>query len=300
MKGVPYVGAPVEQLQRKAEIGLDHEIGVARGGVGDRAEVDDRLEALRWTSQSNNPPGGTMSASWRLARMRHLSSAPKWSLTAMSVRPASFRAATTFDPIKTGPPLKAEQHFAPCPRCGMPSFAPLPPRRQLGQACLVKTIGCCFDAFTRGGGLPTGAHDKRAAQPQIININSEHNVRWAIRGYPPDPDPSPTCGLAISRAATAWRRARKQRWPNRPVDLLVTSLCRRWSIICRAYAPASSGFAAGPAGGGQAMAAGGPAPGQKLRHRAGAAPHLEIGHRPGARRHPRERGLRRRGTVRSY
>ena len=37
-------------------------------------------------------------------------------------------------------------------------------------------------------------------------------------------------------------RVLKQRWPNRPVDLLVTSLCAPWSITCRASAPASSGI----------------------------------------------------------
>ena len=54
-----------------------------------------------------------MSASWRLARLRHLSSAPGWSLTAMSVRPASFRAATTFDPMNPAPPVTKIMRIPP-------------------------------------------------------------------------------------------------------------------------------------------------------------------------------------------
>src|SRR6266571_3419196 len=56
-------------------------------------------------SQSASSAGGTMSASWRLARLRHLPSWPSTSQTVTSVRPASFNAATTFDPIKPAPPV---------------------------------------------------------------------------------------------------------------------------------------------------------------------------------------------------
>src|SRR3954470_11265566 len=56
-------------------------------------------------SQSTSSPGGTTSASWRLARLRHLPSWPSRSQTATSARPASFNAATTFDPIKPAPPV---------------------------------------------------------------------------------------------------------------------------------------------------------------------------------------------------
>src|SRR5678815_147263 len=61
--------------------------------------------SLRLPSQANSSPGGTTSASRRLARLRHLSSLPKWSLTTMSLRPASFRLATTFDPMNPAPPV---------------------------------------------------------------------------------------------------------------------------------------------------------------------------------------------------
>src|SRR5258708_5778692 len=45
------------------------------------------------------------SASWRLPRLRHLPSDPSISLTTTSVCPASFRSATTFDPMNPAPPV---------------------------------------------------------------------------------------------------------------------------------------------------------------------------------------------------
>src|SRR5207248_8815664 len=61
--------------------------------------------SLRPCSHSFSSAGGTMSASWRLARLRHLPSWPSMSQTVTSARPASFNAATTFDPIKPAPPV---------------------------------------------------------------------------------------------------------------------------------------------------------------------------------------------------
>src|SRR5215207_5561559 len=61
--------------------------------------------SLRLPSQPKRSPGGTTSASRRLPRLRHFSSLPKWSLTTMSLRPASFRLATTFDPMNPAPPV---------------------------------------------------------------------------------------------------------------------------------------------------------------------------------------------------
>ena len=95
-------------------------------------------------------------------------------------------------------------------------------------------------------------------------------------------------------------RVLKQRWPNRPVDLLATSLCAplvdympgvRAGIV---WDLPRSRLAAG-----QAMGPGGPAEGHGLRHRAGPAPHLEIGDRAGAGRYPGTGGLCRRGQVRA-
>ena len=61
--------------------------------------------SLRPSSQRNRSAGGTNSASWRPARLRHLPSLPSISLTAMSARPASLRLATTFDPMNPAPPV---------------------------------------------------------------------------------------------------------------------------------------------------------------------------------------------------
>src|SRR5262252_4874576 len=61
--------------------------------------------SLRPLSQSVRPDGGTKSASWRFCRLRHLPSDPSVSLTTTSVRPASLRSATTFDPINPAPPV---------------------------------------------------------------------------------------------------------------------------------------------------------------------------------------------------
>ena len=44
-------------------------------------------------------------ASWRFCKLRHLPSVPIQSFTAMSLRPASLRLATTFDPMKPAPPV---------------------------------------------------------------------------------------------------------------------------------------------------------------------------------------------------
>ena len=95
-------------------------------------------------------------------------------------------------------------------------------------------------------------------------------------------------------------RVLKQRWPNRPVDVLVTSLCAPlvdympgvrsgivWDLPRSRLAVAKQwGLAT------DLRAAG-------LRHRAGAAPHLEIGDRAGAGRHSRAGRLCRRSPVRA-
>ena len=95
-------------------------------------------------------------------------------------------------------------------------------------------------------------------------------------------------------------RVLKQRWPNRPVDLLVTSLCAPlvdympgvragivWDLPRSRLAVAKQwGLAARAA-----------RPG--LRNRPGPAPHLEIGDCAGAGRHPGTGGLFRRSAVRA-
>ena len=86
--------------------------------------------SLRPSSQRNRSAGGTTSASCRLARLRHLPSVPSTSLTTMSVRPASFRAATTFEPINPAPPVTKSIRDLPPFRFG-PSFAPVRTGTQL-------------------------------------------------------------------------------------------------------------------------------------------------------------------------
>src|SRR5271154_2832050 len=61
--------------------------------------------SLRVSSQRISSPGGTKSANRRPVRLRHLPSLPSVSLTAISVRPASLRLATTFDPMNPAPPV---------------------------------------------------------------------------------------------------------------------------------------------------------------------------------------------------
>ena len=76
-----------------------------------RAVVDEI--APRWITASSFRPsshcrssaGGTKSTICRRARLRHLSSLPRISLTATSAHPASLRLATTFDPINPAPPV---------------------------------------------------------------------------------------------------------------------------------------------------------------------------------------------------
>ena len=106
-------GAPVEQPHRQAKIGFDHQIAVGRGGLRDRAEMDDRRRAGGPSASPSVRAGGTMSASCRLARLRHLPSWPRKSQTATSLRPASFNAATTFDPIKPAPPVTSNMTSLP-------------------------------------------------------------------------------------------------------------------------------------------------------------------------------------------
>ena len=82
MNGVRVRRAPVQQPQRQAEIGLDHLIAVGRRGLRDRAEMDDGVELAALRASRSRSDGGTKSASWRLARLRHLPSPPSMSYTA--------------------------------------------------------------------------------------------------------------------------------------------------------------------------------------------------------------------------
>src|SRR5579862_993020 len=73
--------------------------------VEEMAPICTTASSLRPSSQRKRSAGGTKSAIRRWARLCHLPSLPSMSLTAMSVRPASLRLATTFDPMNPAPPV---------------------------------------------------------------------------------------------------------------------------------------------------------------------------------------------------
>ena len=182
-----------------------------------------------------------MSASWRLARLRHLPSWPRTSQTATSARPASFSAATTFDPIKPAPPVTSNI-ACPCPDCADASFAPVPPGRQLGPSGVVKTVARRSGRFTRRRGAVTDRHRNQLSASKDMNIIQSISVTMEDRGrHPADPDrplyvdrrlrarPHRGAGAEAALAEPAGRSC----WPPR--------CARRWSITCRAFAPGSSG-----------------------------------------------------------
>src|SRR5216683_6170715 len=188
--------------------------------------------APRWMMASSRRPfsqfgssaGGTMSASRRLARLRHLPSWPSPSQTTTSARPASFSAATTFDPIKPAPPVTSNM---PSPalivRCQLcPSPAPQATwviRRGEGDFTPgLATLPRCAEQ------LPTGLENRGA---KLVDMNKDSVYRGEVE------DPTDTRPILIVpymwigdfvRGHTVVR-VLKQRWPNRPIDLLVTSLC---------------------------------------------------------------------------
>src|SRR5580700_670800 len=95
--------------------------------------------SLRPSSQRSRSDGGTKSASWHLPRLRHLPSSPRKSLTTMSVRPASLRLETTFDPMNPAPPVTSNidavdrlELDRPCPT--NPLLCPTLVRRATGLA----------------------------------------------------------------------------------------------------------------------------------------------------------------------
>src|SRR5260221_1092048 len=146
------------------------------------------------------------------------------SQTVTSARPASFNAATTFDPIKPAPPVTSS----------IPNLA-LIVRRQLcprpaRQATWV--IGRGEDWAIRATTLPTGEerlptesnlHGRQSFQD--MNINSIHADTTEDKD-----DVRPILLVPYMSIGDFVRghtvvRVLKQRWPNRPVDLLTTSLC---------------------------------------------------------------------------
>src|SRR6185437_612321 len=133
--------------------------------------------APRWITASSLPPlsqpisseGGTKSASWRLARLRHLPSWPSRSETTTSARPASFNAATTFDPIKPAPPVTSNIP-SPASRCAGPALPHSRRPGNLGQAPLVKTVNgfTCLQRAATEMALAEPAHEPMNANSQYI------------------------------------------------------------------------------------------------------------------------------------
>ena len=105
--------------------------------------------SLRPSSQANRSSGGTTSASWRFARLRHLPCEPRTSLTTTSLRPASLRLATMFDPMNPAPPVT---NSIPIRRAGIfrPSFARDRPPVQLAAIPAVND-GQAWDPPARAG-----------------------------------------------------------------------------------------------------------------------------------------------------
>src|SRR5262245_19370998 len=235
--------------------------------------------SLRPFSQSASSAGGTMSASWRLARLRHLPSWPSRSQTTTSWRPASFNAATTFDPIKPAPPVTSNM---PVPASIIRRhLCPTPARRATGLVRCGEERNRLFQRFTS---LPGAATDGTGARP-ASNYEQKFNSSRSRR-YPADPDRP----LHVDRRFRA--RPHGGAGPEgalaQPAGGPLDHLALRPLGRLHAGRPEShSGRPAPqPAGGGQAAGAGRGAAPARLRHGAGAAPHLEGGDCPGAGRHP--------------
>src|ERR1700731_1254474 len=133
--------------------------------------------APRWMTASSRRPsrqfgnsaGGTMSASWRLARLRHLPSWPSTSLTTTSARSASLSAATTFDPIKPAPPVTSNMTYPA--QIVRRQLCPTP----ASQATRVIRRGeddRCLYLLQRSSYRQ--AQISRTAKPLKMNVNSEY------------------------------------------------------------------------------------------------------------------------------
>src|ERR1041385_4760891 len=184
--------------------------------------------SLRPSNQPDSSEGGTTSSNRRLARLRHLPARPSTSHTATSLRPASFSAATTFDPIKPAPPVTSNIDIPVL--IDAASFAPLLPDRQPRPSRVVKANGALIDPL-RWLYLPRGSRYRRdvlspASEPdQVMNPLSLYGNAPQDTG-----DDRPILIVPYMWIGDFVRghtvvRVLKQRWPNRPVDLLATSLC---------------------------------------------------------------------------
>src|SRR6266581_8114564 len=118
-----------------------------------------------------------------------------------------------------------QQHDIPCLDCAAPA---LPQSRPAGKwgGCRGGDDRARFAAFTcREGAATDSTEQSLAPNGQIMNINSIHKV---VMENPNDTRPIliiPYMWIGDFVRGHTVVRVLKQRWPNRPVDLLVTSLC---------------------------------------------------------------------------
>src|SRR6202171_2839882 len=175
-------------------------------------------------SQSGNSAGGTMSASWRLERLSPVPSSPSTSHTTTSARPASFNAATTFDPIKPAPPVTSNIPY-PALIVGY-QLCPSPGRQATWVIRRGEGGGARFGDFTPLRGAVTDGIEMPAAQ-DFQNMNKD-SIYIAEIGDPDDTRPIlivPYMWIGDFVRGDTVVRVLKQRWPNRPIDILATTLC---------------------------------------------------------------------------
>ena len=147
-------------------------------------------------------------------------------------------AATTFEPINPAPPvtrsIDASSQVPP-----RPSIALAGRHRQRGRANMVKPSDP-LRSWLRGRWTAQAAKGLTGAVRTQMNSESEHS-RNATDGTD---QPDPAGALHVDRRFRPLPHrgpAARERWPDRPIDVLTTSLLRTArSTTCRACARASS------------------------------------------------------------
>ena len=124
----PAGGAPVEEPHGKAKIRLDNEIAVRRGGIGDGAEMQDRVE-LAPVKPIHKLAGRQQVCKLAFGDIAPFIPTPSVSLTTMSLRPLALSSAIRFDPMNPAPPVTSNIKH--------------PRRRQGGPALTASIDGDC-------------------------------------------------------------------------------------------------------------------------------------------------------------
>src|SRR6185312_2101119 len=210
--------APIEQPHRLAEIGFDDEIAIGRGGLGNGAEMDDgvQLAAAELVQQFG-----------RRNEVRELAFG-EIAPFAVVAEPVADRDVGTARFIERGHDVRSDktgtsghqQHEGPCPDCAWEALPQSRPASNLGRDAWQELQPALPPDGER---LPTGRSPLGTIRPEQMNDNSSHAVE--------DPDDR----RAILVVPYMWIgdfvrghtvvRVLKQRWPSRPVDVLVTPLC---------------------------------------------------------------------------